>query len=653
MVSNGVDLHHARMAEFGVTDTWRPPADPIGTPLGNPAVDRVLKIVARYLAALESEFGIPTRVNIEHVRGGLGSEAQARELTREQNRRRNRNAKLAVEMIEKGAVGQTHRVSRTDLIRYQALAVQDCQCLYCGAPITFQTSELDHIVPRKGVGSSNRRENLVAVCGPCNRSKGNKLFSFWASQLAPESVSLNEAVDRLRFWRQPSWMATAEFNALKRGVTVRLKRKTEDPEFDGRSLESVAWMATELQRRIAAHFGENTKVGVFNGRTTAIARRASGIDRRIKFVDGAGKSRLDKRHHAVDAAVIAMMRSSAAQVLAEREELRTWEQLSGAPESWKEYEGRPEQKFQYIAWRKHMSSLVPLIQDSLDTDSIPLRNDLRLRLSNGKAHDDTIRPLTTVRLVSDPLSPELIARASTPALYCALTRQPSYSPDEGLPRDAARSISVNGTKLGPLDEISFFPSNKSAVKVRDGYAEIGNTLHHVRLYRFLAKGKWRYGFVRVYSVDLLKHQHEDLFALDLPDQAISIRCAETVVRTAIRNGSAEYLGWLVVGDELKLRFEKLPSGLVEFNQHYPDVTRWTVTGFESETKINLRPRILSEEGLPADLPKSARGILERSWRTSVGVLVACHPTVIRRDALGRPRINSANGLPQTWVIPTA
>ena len=46
MLNEELDVHGARMAEFKVAPDWAPPAEPIGAPVGNPAVDRVTKIGA-------------------------------------------------------------------------------------------------------------------------------------------------------------------------------------------------------------------------------------------------------------------------------------------------------------------------------------------------------------------------------------------------------------------------------------------------------------------------------------------------------------------------------------------------------------------------------------------------------------------------------
>ena len=82
-------------------------------------------------------------------------------------------------------------------------------------------------------------------------------------------------------------------------------------------------MANELRSRITQKFKDgDTKVRVYNGTLTAKARRASGISGKLEFVDGKGKSRLDRRHHVVDAAVVAFMSNYVAETLALRSNMK-------------------------------------------------------------------------------------------------------------------------------------------------------------------------------------------------------------------------------------------------------------------------------------------------------------------------------------------
>lgn len=60
MLDTDDDLHAARKALFHVSDYWRPPADPIGMPLGNPSADRVVKLVNQWLAICCGRWGKPS-----------------------------------------------------------------------------------------------------------------------------------------------------------------------------------------------------------------------------------------------------------------------------------------------------------------------------------------------------------------------------------------------------------------------------------------------------------------------------------------------------------------------------------------------------------------------------------------------------------------
>src|SRR5699024_9842057 len=124
------------------------------------------------------------------------------------------------------------------------------------------TAEMDHIVPRKGPGSTNTRTNLAAVCVSCNRSKSSLPFAAWVAHGSRPGVSLSEAVERTKHWKRDNGQSSKSWMAYLKEVRDRLERTEEDPEIDARSMESVAWMANELRDRIAAHFkGENSSTG--------------------------------------------------------------------------------------------------------------------------------------------------------------------------------------------------------------------------------------------------------------------------------------------------------------------------------------------------------------------------------------------------------
>jgi len=658
MLATTDDLHEARKQLFGVDDSWTPPAEPVGAPVGNPSVDRTLKVVARYLAAVENVWGKPEVIQVEHVRDGFASERAARERDRANNRRYEVSQR-AIKDIQQ-SYGVEGHVRPGDVMRHHAITLQDSACLYCGGTIGYHTSQLDHIVPQAGTGSNNHRENLVAVCERCNRSKSNTPFAVWAQTCGIPDVGVKKAVERVRGWRnRPGGMTSGELKRLKKEVIARLQRTQEDPEIDARSMESVAWMANELRHRIAATYPD-TDVMVYRGSVTAAARKAAGIDSRINLIGEKGrKDRIDRRHHAVDASVVALMEPSVAKTLAERSSLRWAQRLTGQEETWKQYTGLTVGAREHFeSWRSHMLRLTELFNERLAADEVHVVENLRLRLGSGNAHDDTIRKYATPRL-GDGLTANQVDRACSPALWCALTREKDFDEKNGLPAREDRFIRVHGQELTSNDRIELFSKKRGndakekpfgAIAVRGGYAEIGSTIHHARIYRIEGK-KPVYAMLRVFTHDLLSHRHGDLFSAVVPPQSISMRCAEPKLRQAIAEGNATYLGWVVVGDELEIDIDSFKTGqIANFLEEYPGTTRWRIRGFYNDHALRLRPAYLSAEGLVDPSEAVLKTLSAPGWLPAINPLAATHPRVIRRDALGRMRKSSRSGLPTSWII---
>lgn len=661
MLSTGNDLHAARKAVFNVDDDWVPPAEPIGAPVGNPAVDRVTRIISRFLLAAESEWGTPRNITIEHVRDAFTSESKTRELDRANQKR------FADKLKQRESIGKSVKsegpIRESDVRRFEAVQRQNSMCLYCGDTITFETCEMDHIVPRQGPGCTNTRNNLVAVCMQCNKSKSNIPFARWAENSSRPTVSVKSAVERTKFWQRDNGFPEKMWRRFLKEVRDRLEKTDEDPEIDARSMESVAWMANELRERISAHFkGTNTSAGtkevsVYKGALTAEARKAAGIEGRIPWIGSGGKTRFDRRHHAVDAAVLTLLNDSVARTLAERISIRDEERsYRTGVETWKTYSGTtPVAQERFSNWRGGMDQLSQLLVESFEQDRVVVTENLRLRLGSGRAHDDTIKKLER-RQVGANFTRDEIDAASTPQLWTALTRDPDFNQKEGLPENPHRRIRVQGTWYGATDEIEFFDKPRAALAVRGGWAQLGDSIHHARIYRWIEKEKVKYGMLRVFSADLRRHTHENLFAVEPQPSWISMRTAHPSIGRADLN-EKEYVGWLVAGDEI------LMSPPPATPTCLGAIARWKIRGFESSAIINTEPVYLAKEGLerffelahlsPNDeeqvrqILNSQRGL--NRWSVN-NLFSTTRPVIIRRDALGRPRLGSLAGLPVCWSV---
>jgi hypothetical protein len=651
--------------------------EPIGAPTGNPAVDRVLKQVSRWLHAATERWGEPTVINIEHARDGLGSERVARELMRENEKRRKANASAVAEMAAK--LKLSGKVHRSDQIRYFALQRQNCQCLYCGAPITYTTAEMDHIVPRADGSSTNDRSNLAAVCRTCNHMKGKIPFAVWASSdKANQGVSLTGALERVNMWQRDNGMSPRQLKQLQREVCARLKSKKPDQEFDGRSMESVAWMAVELRTRIEGFYRSRDEesvpsVGVYRGQLTAEARKASGFESRVNLIGGRGKTRFDRRHHAMDALVIALMNPSVSRTLALRLNMRDAQRLTGVEETWKHFYGKPgEASKRFESWRESMLRGVELFNIALSDNAIPFVENIRLRVGSSVIHDATVHSFCPPKtpdgkqiitkgygeqhVLGSAMPVDLIDRAETPALWTALTRCPDFDPKEGLPENPQRTISVNGTRVGPTELVNFFEfSNegiKACLKVRGGYVDLSGAIHHARIYRIDGK-KTTYAMVRVFQVDLLRFKDQDVFTTPLKPSTISMRCADPKLRRALEGRFATQIGWLVRGDELVVETDVYREGkIAQIMERYPELKHWKVAGFPEAKKIKMRPYLLSKEGLDDDEQGPIRTVLDvKGWITTIHKLLGAGGVrVIRRNCLGEKRYRSSASLPVSMTL---
>ncbi len=661
MFDDSVNLHEARKIEFGVDNVWTPPAEPIGAPVGNPSVDRVLKIVNRWLMAVTKKWGSPVSVNIEHVRSGFASEALAREYENDLKKRNKRNQRIRkIVEEEHKKLGITGEIRPRNIAHYIALTRQNSKCVYCGTCISYTNSEMDHIVPRKGEGSTNTRDNLVALCEICNKSKSNIPFAVWASQSTRPGVSVNEAIERVHGWNDDDGLTKKQNKNFRKDVIARLKRTSEDEPIDGRSIESVAWMANELRNRIDGHFksiNDDVKVQVFRGSITSEARKASGFEGKVELIGGKGKTRFDRRHHAMDASVIALMSNYVAQTLAERDSIRKAEQYANTGMyTWKEYRGSDAaHRIVYSKWLNWINDLIILFNAALRNDEIPVMQNVRLRLGNGRAHKEV--DSFVEKRVGDAWTRDEIDRASTPQMWIALSRDPDFSQKEGLPENSERKIRIKQEWFGPNDMVNILPTKIAAIPVRHGYAEIGKSIHHARLYKIKGK-KITYGMVRVFAADLLKYQHDDLFNVPLGPETISMRNADPAVRDAVLSGEAEYLTWIVTGSEFVLNLDAPPfrkNAIGDFLHDFPDIRSWTVKGFPEPNMIQFRPSLLSAEGLDKVNHSQGSDIIlsteKKGWRVTVGKLMKA-PSIqlVWRTTLGEPRYESRAGLPVTKTI---
>lgn len=654
MQADAVDLQEARKREFGVDDSWTPPTPSIETPTGMPAVDRNLVAVRRFVMSMVSQFGMPQLVVIEHVRESFLGVTAVEELRRQQRLDRRRRETAAKEVA--AASGKEPRAA--DVRRYSLIQRQNGQCAYCGTAIGLRNSELDHIVPR-AVGGASTRANLLAVCRACNNLKGKQPFAVWAAadtrtdEDGEKLVSVEAALARTRSWMAPR-PSIRERNEL-REIRQRLRQRESDEPIDERSMESTAYAATALVERVQNYLESQTPEGVqtppvrvYRGSITASARKSSGVDKVIRLRGKSMKHRGDFRHHAIDAAVCALITPSVARTLAIRESLRTAHRFTGDEHDWKSFTGdSPQARAEHTAWTARMQTLAKLLRDAVDADQVPVSIPLRLGRRVGRVHEDKVRPFDS-RPLGGTWSAKELERIVDRRLYTAL-HHVAASATSGVEVTPELCTEL-GSSMGAT--VKLYGSPAAQIPVRGGSARLG-AIHHARLYAWRGTRGIEFGMMRVFAGELTAmwpSPATDVLTAPVPEWSMSYRRTAPAVMQQLRSDTAVQVGWIAPGDEIVVLPPREGARASSLDSLVSSVgeDRWTVTGFERATTINVAPRLLSAEGISEETPKAVTSVLNRPGRLAASSLLP-RIRVIRRDALGRERRRGGGRLPSSFV----
>jgi CRISPR-associated endonuclease Csn1 len=649
---------------FGNGENLQPNHISLDAVADHPTLQRILPIVRRFLCAVERESGRPDSVVIEHVRGAfLGFAAKKEEAMRQGANRKSRER--AQEHIANSGLG-IENASDGVIRKVQAIERQGSRCLYCGATIAFTGAEMDHIVARASGGSSVRA-NLVAVCRECNAAKGKRPFAKFADSGERHGVSLEAALERVDQLERGELHAKV-FWRLKVEMKRRLKQTEEDDAVDERTLASTAYAAVDMRARINASFDDQTLAKVYAGKVVSMARHASGIDKRIAILPGVDiKSRFDRRHHAIDAAVAALLNPSVARTLAERDDLRRAAKDTSGSDAWKTYAGSsPAAITKFRAWQGAMQKLAFHIEEELDRDEVVVTQPIRVSAHHGALHEDGRAPHRSKK-VGDGWSSAERARVVDDRVYAALSG--GAKPNENLPADPSRTLRLpSGTRLDARGDVYLFPDTSARIALPNrSSAKLGSSIHHIRLYRWDdAKGHRKAGVVRLWTSDLYDLRdgiQGNLLDSELSETSRAARRAHPALREALHTGIATHVGTLVPGDEILLDPNDWVDGkneLAEFLAEWPE-RHWRLVGWPEDRLFAINPIRLAAEGIrkESDPERVAKRRVEVSVKAAKVISDRVRPSatdlwskpstrVIRRTAAGSIRELGTSGLPYSW-----
>jgi CRISPR/Cas system Type II protein with McrA/HNH and RuvC-like nuclease domain len=363
--------------------------------LRNPTVEQVVNEALMVVRDIWKEYGKPDSFRIELARA-LRQNQQERESTYKRNGERERKRKAVVDRLHK-EFGKA-KPSNKDIERFELWEQQKHQCIYSGKVIEAsqlfsREADVDHIIPRS-LFYDDSLTNKVLCLRSENAGDGAKNNQLAAVYMKGKGeAAFDDYVKRINDWNLP-------FGKKKKLLA------TEVPEsFINRQMNETRYIGTELRNLLERIAPVNTSVGQVTdalknewGLTTVFKEvllprferleritgrklieevpRTNGakhIDYKIEGFD----KRIDHRHHALDALVVALTRQKYIQKIAQLNQ-------KGEPLTEEERAGK------LTWWPLPHRDLRQIVKDQLERTIPSIKNRQRLltKTSNRTAYYD-------------------------------------------------------------------------------------------------------------------------------------------------------------------------------------------------------------------------------------------------------------------------
>jgi len=365
-LEKGHNLHDARQAvaaAAGFRRTWRthkqlpPPDRAHGFETTNPTVRAVLHQVRQVVNALIRDLGKPERFVVEFARPLKANKEGRQEILRRQAR--NRKARLIARERICEARGwpseAAAKVSGKDVNKYLLWQEQGEYCPYSGRRIGVEVllngeTEIDHIIPRS-LSLDNSLNNKVVCFTAANRDKGQRTPFDWLGA-DPKRWPIVERV--IARWN-PKATANDESQTPATGTAAtanldkwrRFHLAQQDiaekytPNYLLNDTSFLSRMVRDyLKRLYPVRTAIDQQVRTSKGGVTSELRKFWGLNALLGSDDPKAKNRADLRHHALDAAVIAVTEANMVQkVTAALHAAGPWRRASelNVPLPWRSY----------------------------------------------------------------------------------------------------------------------------------------------------------------------------------------------------------------------------------------------------------------------------------------------------------------------------
>lgn len=289
--------------------------------LRQPLVEKILNQMINLVNALKAEYGID-EVRVELARELKMSREERERMTRQNDKRKEANDKVA-EKIQKCGLFPT----KSRIRKYMLWEEAGRQCLYCGRSIDEKQClngddmEVEHIIP-KSVLYDDSYGNKTCACRRCNKEKGNRTALEYIRAKGWEDEYMERINERLKA-KKISYSKYQRLRWLKEDIPSDfLERQLRLTQYISR--QAMAILQQGIRRvsaseggvtaRLRSLWGYGKILHTLNldrydsmGETERVSREGEATEE-LRITNWS--KRMDHRHHAIDALVVACTRQS-------------------------------------------------------------------------------------------------------------------------------------------------------------------------------------------------------------------------------------------------------------------------------------------------------------------------------------------------------
>ena len=287
--------------------------------LRQPLVEKILNQMINLVNALKAEYGVD-EVRVELARELKMSREERERMTRQNGERKKANDKVA-EKIQKCGLFPT----KSRIRKYMLWEEAGRQCLYCGRSIDEKQClngddmEVEHIIP-KSVLYDDSYGNKTCACRRCNKEKGNRTALEYIRAKGWEAEYM-ERINGLLDKKAISYSKHQRLRWLKEDIPSDfLERQLRLTQYISR--QAMAILQQGIRRvsaseggvtaRLRSLWGYDDILHTLNldrydsmGETERVYREGETTEK-LRITNWS--KRMDHRHHAIDALVVASTR---------------------------------------------------------------------------------------------------------------------------------------------------------------------------------------------------------------------------------------------------------------------------------------------------------------------------------------------------------